>query len=190
MTSTLPFATALGAAGWLTAAIVVVGARVPAFSHTRMAISELGTRGSRFERLVSYAVFLPVGALAIGAALLLLRQGPYDPARIGTAALAACLGIAYIGAAIAPCKPHGAPLDAREVVHWTAAAVEYVGGPYALALAALGAVSGWLVVAATVALLAALACTVGTFVRWRGALQRVADGVLWGALVVLAYQLG
>lgn len=151
-----------------------------------MTISEFGAAGTRFESWVAYGVFLPVGLAALAAALLLLGDGPLEYARVGAATLAACLGIAYAGAGMAPINARGAPSNRRHTLHQLAGSFEYVGGPMALIYACEGPASIWLASAAVIAAVTALASTMSRWSPWAGALQRVADGTLWGSLLALA----
>lgn len=166
-----------GAAGaHLVVAMLVLARRRPGYSHIKHTISELGERGAPDERLVGFGVFLPVGALALAAAYLLY------PAHTPIAALALCIAIGYVGAALFPCDP-GSPTvgSARQGVHNLAGAVEYIGGAFALIVTAesLGETFkylGFAVLAATAVLSLVPTSAV------RGLVQRCAELCLFGGL--------
>jgi len=172
----------------LLAALARFGARRPAYSHLRHTISELGEAGSADSRRVSLGVFLPMGLLFGGAALAAASRRPESPLAEGVFFLALCLAVGYGVAAIFPCDP-GSPLQGswRQGLHNLGGGIEYVGGA-----AALFAISRALAVsdpfAATLfqegsllVLCSALALSVAAL-PWRGAVQRVAELVLFGGL--------
>ncbi len=181
---TLPFLSviaSLAAAAWLGAAMLALAPRKPGYSHVRHTISELGEVGAPQQRLVAFGVFLPVGLLlALAGALL------RDPFPAG-AALALCIAIGYLVAAVFPCDP-GSPVSGspRQGAHNLGGAVEYVGG--GLAFMKIGhlagipfAWAGWLVLGAAVAL------TLLPAGAPRGLMQRVAETVLFGGLAWAAW---
>ena len=56
-------ATAL-AASYLFAALVALATREAGYSHVRHTISEIGESGAPDQRLVAFALFLPIGLVA------------------------------------------------------------------------------------------------------------------------------
>jgi hypothetical protein len=168
----------IAASTLLLVALLYFPRRRPGYSHVRHTISELGEAGSRDGRVVSLGVFLPVGLL-LGAAALFTRE-----VHPNAALLAACVGVGYAVAAFFPCDP-GSPLQgsARQGVHNLGGAVEYVGGTLALwRLGETGTV-GYQAAAAVVGLATVGLSLTGLFAV-RGLIQRVAEAVLFTALVV------
>jgi hypothetical protein len=101
---------------------------------------------------------------------------------LAVAALASCIAVGYIGAALFPCDP-GSPVSgsARQALHNLAGAVEYIGGGFALTAIARDfgqpfQVAGFVVLAAAIAL------TVLPSAPVRGGIQRVAELCLFGGL--------
>ena len=95
----------LAAAMHLFAALLILGARRPAYSQRRHTISELGESGAPQARLVAAGVFLPIGLAMLLAAWLA------HPLGSGTSALALCIAVGYLAAAAFPCDP-GSPCPA------------------------------------------------------------------------------
>jgi hypothetical protein len=180
---------ALLASVTLLAALVGFGARRPEYSHLRHTISELGEVGAADSRLVSLGVFLPMGLLFGGAALVAAYRRPESPLAEGVFFLALCLAVGYGVAALFPCDP-GSPLQGswRQGLHNLGGGVEYVGGAAALyaisrAIAASDPLASVLFQGGSLLVLfSALALSVAAL-PWRGAVQRVAELVLFGALV-------
>lgn len=194
---------AIAAAAWLLMGVLVLAPKKPGYRHWRHTISELGEVGAPHQRLTAFGVFLPVAALMLAAALLLLPDSGQ------AAALALCIAVGYAVAAVFPCDP-GSPVSgtARQGMHNLGGAVEYIGGGLALlALAAAeragsaggegapghwAGVAGMVFTAAGIAVLAtAGALTVLPSAYARGAVQRVGElclfgGVAWAALALRA----
>lgn len=156
--------------------------RKPGYRHGVHTISELGEVGAPDAARVAWALFLPVGLL------LLPLVAAYRALAPAVAALAACVATGYVVAALFPCDP-GSPASGtpRQAVHNLGGAVEYLGGAlclfwasedFGIAYRALG-----FVVAAV-----AIGLTVLPQRSVRGALQRVGELALFGALVALAWQ--
>lgn len=165
----------VGTALYLALGVLLFGRLRAGHDHLRHTISELGEAGAPRARLVAWGLFMPVG-LAMAATFARHRSDAPE-----AAALAACIAIGYVGAAIFPCDP-GSPLrgSTRQALHNLAGGIQYVGG--GLVLLALGRQSAaWLWAAAVVGLAAAL-------LSWpralgvRGGVQRVAEACLFGAL--------
>jgi hypothetical membrane protein len=96
----------LVAASWLFILLAIPGTRKPAYSHPRHTISELGEIGAPQARLVAMGVFLPIGIVMLVVAWLVRGQ------ETETGALALCLAVRYIAAALFPATP-ARPCPAR-----------------------------------------------------------------------------
>jgi hypothetical protein len=171
------------AATYLIVSLLVLAPRKAGYSHVKHSISEIGEVGARDQRFVAVGLFLPIG-LALLLVAHLLR-----PASPEAAALALCIAIGYIGAAVFPCDP-GAPLfgTARQVLHNLAGAVEYAGGGFALMAFAerFGQpyrMAGFIVLGATIGLAVMSSNSV------RGVVQRIAEACLFGGLALAAWQI-
>jgi hypothetical protein len=168
---------------YLAIAIAVLGARRPTYNHARHTISELGEFGSPYQGVVSFGVFLPVG-LALAAVAVMLR-----PTESMAATLAACIAVGYLVAAVFPCD-RGSPMSGsfRQGLHNLGGGVEYFGGAYALLR--LAETHGPQFRVAGIAVGAsALLISAPTGVL-RGAIQRVAEALLFGALIWYLVRLG
>lgn len=171
---------------------VVGGAATPHYTHGTNYISELGARGEIHGELVSLGGFLPVGLAALLALAMSLRL---EANRAFKAAIfwMLTLPLAYITAAFARCAPGCAGLDGAQAIHNMAGMAEYLGGTIALAVAGsamiksrrlgLGAVL-WLLAIVVFICLNALASPQFAL---RGAAQRLAEVVLFGFLLFLAW---
>lgn len=154
------------------------GLRHRGYSHIGHTISELGEAGAPCAKQVAFGVFLPFGLSMM--ALGWLSRGSHPPA----AALAACIGVGYLGAALFPCDP-GSPLIGswRQTLHNLAGAIQYVGGAAVIWRLQMGhaayALLAWLVGGAAVLL------SVPAARPWRGGVQRVAELALLASLVLV-----
>ena len=169
------------ALGLLAASLLVLGRRKPQYSHVIHTISELGEVGAPDQKLVAWAVFLPIGLLLLPISYLYLRSFP--PA----ASLAGCISVGYLVAAFFPCDS-GAPVSGstRQGIHNLGGAVEYIGGGFSLLSAAerLGDEWKWL---GFIVLGVAVALTVLPTVSVRGLVQRVGEVCLFGGLAYLVW---
>jgi len=163
---------------YLFAALFVLGARKPAYRHVRHTISELGEIGAPHARLVALGVFLPVGGVMLLVAWLVRAFGTE------TCALALCLAVGYIVAALFPCDA-GAPVSGtwRQAVHNLGGAVEYIGGAFAL-LGIAGHAGEPFRTLGIVVLGAAIAISLTPLAGVRGLVQRVAELGLFGGLAL------
>ena len=111
-TALLSIALTLFATFYLFALLFFVGAKKSGYSQVRHTISELGEVGAPHERFVAVGVFLPVGLLLLLVAYLTLPLGSE------TAALAWCIAVGYLVAAMFPCDV-GSPLSGswRQAIH-------------------------------------------------------------------------
>jgi hypothetical protein len=178
----LPLIVTLIAVTYLFAGLFALAPRKAGYSHVRHTISEIGEAGAPHQRLVAWALFLPVGLL------LLLVAYPLRPVSPPAAALALCLAVGYLGAAAFPCDP-GSPVSgsARQALHNLAGAVEYIGGGFALLVLAehLGQpfkLAGFVVLGTALALSFVPSGSV------RGLVQRVAEVCLFGGLALAVWR--
>jgi hypothetical protein len=167
---------------YLSAALLMFGARKPAYSHRRHTISELGESGAPQAGLVAAGVFLPIGLGMLLAAWLARPLGS------GISALALCIAAGHLTAAAFPCDP-GSPLSGswRQAVHNLGGTVQYIGGAFVLLQMAGHAgqpfrAFGLFVIGAAIALSVPLLANV------RGLVQRVAEGCLFGGLALAAWR--
>jgi hypothetical protein len=112
---------------YLVLGIAYFGFRRPGYSHLRHTISELGEDGAPHRKIVSWGLFLPVGAGLLLLGVLLANANP--PLR----GLLLCLGTGYVVAAVFPCDA-GSPSSGspRQTLHNLGGAVEYIGGIFFL----------------------------------------------------------
>jgi hypothetical protein len=171
------------AAGYLFAMLFVLAPHKAGYSHFRHTISEIGESGARHERFVAWGLFLPIGLASLIVAWI---ARPASPA---VAALAACIGVGYVGAALCPCDP-GSPLwgSSRQTLHNLAGAVEYTGGGFALMTLAREfgqpfGMGGFVVLGSAVGL------SVVPPGAGRGLLQRIAELCLFGCLGLALWRL-
>jgi Protein of unknown function (DUF998) len=170
--------------------------RTPGYRHARHTISELGQIGAPHSIPVSYGLFVPVGlcCLIIGA---LLRTGvAHRGLSDASSALALSIGAGYVGGGLFRCDP-GCPLEGswRQGVHNLAGGIEYIGGAASLWLmgSSLGKLAGGgtpgvvFTTGACVVVAAAIAMSTPSLFAWRGAVQRVAEVVLFGGLIGSLY---
>jgi hypothetical protein len=188
--------TALLCASFLGAGIVYFAFRICGYSHTRHTISELGEIGGQYSRLVGMGLFLPVGLCCL--ALARACAGTVAPSDLskGASTLAISLAVGYLVAAFFPCDP-GSPLQGswRQGVHNLGGGAEYVGGASALWLiggslragAPHSAIGATFIVGACLVGSAVIVLSTPALFRWRGAIQRIAELVLFVALVVVAW---
>lgn len=164
-------------AAYLALMIGVLARRKPGYRHMVNTISELGEVSAPSQRFVAFGVFLPVGvALLVTAAVLTSLHQPL-------AALAGTVAVGYVVAAFFPCDA-GSPKSGtpRQAVHNGGGAVQYIGGGFALLTIAetLGAVFR---MAGAVVLIVAVLLTVLPAKSVRGLIQRIAEVVLFTALL-------
>ena len=165
------------------------------YSHIGQYISELNASGSAWNWQIGYFGFVPIGLL--GFALLLVvvpRARLPGPSRLGCWLLIA-EPIAYVGSALAPCDL-GCPSTGSlsQNIHNILSVITLLMTTLGLVLLffserlATRKRAGWLALATTFLALYALAL-VPDLAPWRGLLQRVAEGVLYGCLCVVSWQM-
>lgn len=166
----------------LVAGLLYFGQRKSAYSHFRHTISELGETGSPLQHQVAWGFFMPL-ALLLASLAYLLSDSSLPKA---LAQLAACLAIGYGGAAFFPCDP-GSPMQGswRQQLHNLAGGIEYVGGAVSLWQLATTFGEIWKILACLVGAIS-FALSIWPQASWRGLLQRVAEAILFGGLLVLS----
>ena len=188
--------TALLCTLFLGVGIVYFASRTSGYSHRRHTISELGEIGGPYSRLVRMGLFLPVGLCCLALARWFVETvAPSDLSR-GASTLAISLAVGYLVAAFFPCDP-GSPLQGswRQGVHNLGGGAEYVGGASGLwliggslrAATSESAIGTAFIVGACLVGSAVIVLSTPALFRWRGATQRIAELVLFIALVVVAY---
>ena len=177
----MPVVLTILASALLAIAVLIGAARRPEYLHRRHTISELGERGSAFERVFSKGIFLPIGLMLAAAGLVTLASdGP-------TAALALCIAGGYVSAAFFPCDV-GSPLGGswRQGLHNLGGAVQYLGGALALLLIAETHGPVFRLTGLAVGAIAILISFPGPV---RGALQRAAETLLFSSLLAALLRL-
>lgn len=177
---------------------LVAGFYYPGYSHVRDYISELGAAGSPTGVWVSYLGFLPIGILVIAFVFVarpLIAQSKL--AVIGFYMLWG-IGIAYAGAAFAPCDLHcPAEGSIRQTVHNSLGLLEYLGGGIGLILFALGnfkqpypMARRLLLGLGVVTLLGMVLMVAPPNAGHAGLNQRIAEAALFSSLLIIAWQFG
>ena len=172
-----------------------VGSLKPDFSHTSQYISELNAVGSAWSWQIGYLGFLPLGLLGFALLLMVARSARLTGiSQIGYWLL---IGepIAYAGSAFAPCDL-GCPSTGS-----LSQDVHNIVSVFTLLMTTSGLVLlsfnrritqtrrvGWLVLAAIFITLYTLAL-VPDFAPLKGLLQRLAEGILYMSLCVVAWRL-
>jgi hypothetical protein len=162
---------------FLAAGIFYFGRRRAGYSHVRHTISELGEKGAIDANLVSWGLFFPVG-IAMALTWYNLRE-----THIEVASLAGVLAVGYVGGAVFPCDA-GCPFAGsfRQAMHNLAGGVEYFGG--IMCLFALSRDAPIYLAPAIFVAVATLLISVPFPASVRGLVQRLAEGVLFGSLVL------
>ena len=190
-------------ARWLIIAVIVSyfimliggGALKPGYSHVGQFISELNATGTPNAQLIGWLGFMPFGVLS---ALLIISLSGIAPvagaSRVGYWLLL-MEPVAYIGSAFAPCDI-GCPVEgsASQMIHNSLAAVTYIFTAVGLVLLASstkspGRVRVLLVGLAVVWLTLFTIMLDSSLEPWRGLLQRLAEWIVYGALLILAWKL-
>lgn len=178
------------------ATFYVVGAWLkPGYSHSAHFISELNATGTPWAQELGLFGFVPLGLLLAGFLLV-----AYPVARLaGPSRIAFLLlwsqPVAFLGVALAPCDP-GCPIggSALQQVHDMLGLVTYFAAAVAFFLLSfhsrLSAGVRWYLRGAAVAWLGLfLFMLVPELAPIRGLLQRVADGLLWIAVLLIAWRM-
>ena len=188
---------------WIVVAFVVFyplvlfggAALKPQYSHLSQYISELNATGSAWSWQIGLLGFLPLGLLGV---VLLLVVAPR--ARLQGISNIGCWlliaePIAYIGSAVAPCDlgcPSTGSLsqNVHNILSVVTLPITTLGLVFLSCNSRLALVQrvGWLVLAASFITLYGLAL-VPDLAQWRGLLQRLAEGVLYGCLCIISWKL-
>jgi hypothetical protein len=190
----------VGVSAALAVAVPVIGGLlVPGHSHVEDFISELGAVGTPWGGAVSLGGFLPTGLLSL---IFLIVAAPLiDPrggAKVGYLLLSS-VGIAYVGAAFAPCDSGcpAFPTSLRQLLHNLLGTVEYVGGGIGLLVFAStyftrrpDRIAQRILLAAGIVVLAVFQgiLTPGLG-QWHGFIQWVGEAALFGSLVLIGWRL-
>jgi len=178
---------------------LVGGVLVPGHSHVENFISELGAVGTQWGTAVSFGGFLPIGLVTL--AFLVVAAPLVDPKAGGAVGyyLLSCVGIAYVGAAFAPCDLGcpSPPTSPRQLLHNLLGILEYVGGGTGLMMFAGGHFQRRPDRVAQNVLLASGATVLGVFAAiaapglaaWHGLIQWVGEVALFGSLVLIGWRL-
>ena len=166
----------------------------PGYSHAAQYISELGATGTPFGWQASWLGFVPFGVSIL--VLLFVARGAVPLQGVGRVGywLLSLEALAWIGSALAPCDA-GCPLEGSvsQGLHNLLALVTYLGTTLAVIL--IGCSRGlktsarlllWF--AATTWFLMFGAMLDPAFEPMRGTLQRVAEVVLYGSLLLLLWR--
>ena len=188
---------------WLIVALAVYyplvlfgGAALKAeYNHVSQYISELNATGSDWSWQIGYLGFLPLGLLGLWLVLVVAPRARLNGiSKIGCWLLIA-EPVAYVGSAVAPCDL-GCPAvgSLSQNMHNSLAVVTLLMTTLGLVflscndrLAPVQRVA-WLVLAATFIALYTFAL-VPDVAQWRGLLQRFAEGILYGCLCLISWQL-
>jgi hypothetical protein len=175
------------------------GVLVAGHSHARDFISELGAAGTQWGAAVSFGGFLPTGLLTLA---FLLVAAPLVGARAAGKVgyyLLACVGVAYVGAAFAPCDLGcpAVPTSARQLVHNLLGVLEYGGGGIGLLLYGGSRFRHGSDRVARVVLSAAGVLVLAAFVgmaspglgTWHGLIQWLGEIALFGSLLLIGWRL-
>jgi hypothetical membrane protein len=172
----------------------VIGAAIkPGYSHTANFISELNATGTPWAQELGLFGFVPLGLLV--AAFLLAA---YPLAQLSGASRVGFIllwsqPLAFLGVAAAPCDP-GCPIGGSvlQQVHDLLGLVTYFAAAAGFFLLSfhsrLGLTGKWYFRVASVAWLGLfLFMLFPEFAPIRGLLQRMADGLLWVGVLVIAW---
>jgi hypothetical membrane protein len=110
------------------AAVAVLGALRPGYSHVAHFISELGASGTPHSAVMNYAGFVPAGLLLAALGVSLFRVLPRQALAIAGAALVTLFGVLIAASGIASCDP-GCPQgsgSAENAVHNTIAPILFI----------------------------------------------------------------
>jgi hypothetical protein len=167
---------AIAASIYLVAGIIFFSIRKKSYSNFKHTISELGEKGSLYEKEVSYGLFLAVGVLL----LVVAASSDIDTVR----SLSVCIGVGYIVAAFFPCDP-GSPWSgsSRQQVHNLGGFVEYAGGLYFLNRANTEDIKLFMdinIISGIMLICIVLISIPGFFLR--GVAQRIAEAMLLGSV--------
>jgi hypothetical protein len=166
---------------YLAIGIIYFGSKKRHYNHIKDTISELAETGSDDEKLVSYALFLPVGVL-----LFVVGFASQNEILKG---LSFCLGTGYVATAFFPCDA-GSPLtgSGRQTVHNIAGVIEYAGGLFFLWQAAEKNTQFFFGTYKTIAVFVMIGILIISFPKnpVRGLVQRITELLLFASVIHLS----
>ena len=166
---------------YLSIGIIYFGSKKRHYNHIKDTISELAETGSDHEKVVSYALFLPVG-------ILLFIIGFIGQGEI-LKGLCYCLGTGYVVTAFFPCDA-GSPLtgSAKQIVHNVAGVIEYAGGLFFLWQAAEKNMQFFLADYKTISVVILIGILIISIPKnpVRGLVQRITELVLFASVIYLS----
>ncbi|MGN6165364.1 MAG: DUF998 domain-containing protein [Flavisolibacter sp.] len=166
---------------YLAIGIIYFGSRKQHYNHVSDTISELAETGSNDEKLVSYALFLPVGIL-----LFIVGFATQNEILKG---LSFCLGTGYVVTAFFPCDA-GSPLmgSSKQTVHNIAGVIQYAGGMFFLWQAAKRNMQFFFGTYKTIVVLVLFGVLIIPFPKnpVRGLVQRVTELLLFASIIHLS----
>lgn len=171
------------------------GALKPEYSHIGQFISELNATGTPYAQLIGWVGFVPFGLLF---GLLIISLADVAPvkgaSRIGYWLLM-LQPVAYVGSALAPCDI-GCPVEGSlsQTIHNMLGLFTYSLTAVALVLLSLAPrisiyIRGLWALLALVWLLLFILMLDSSLEQWRGILQRLAEWIVFGVLLVCAWNL-
>lgn len=168
----------------LVASVIYSGKQTPGYSHIRHTISELGQIDAPCKKKVNYGVFLPVG---IGLIVIALISWNMENGFTPYTFLAVSVGTGYLIATFFPADP-GSPMwgSNRQQIHNAGGAVQYLGGAVSLLMLSKNSLllEPFYLTSAYIVLLAAAGLSLPFLKSIRGFLQRIAELVLFGSLIL------
>ena len=164
------------------------------YSHISQYISELNASGSSWSWQIGYLGFLPLGLLGFLLLLVVVPNAKLTGASYIGAWLLVAEPVAYIGSAFAPCDlgcPTAGSLsqNIHNVLSVVTLSVSTLGLVFLSfnARLSLAKRTGWLALAVTFIALYTLAL-VPDLSPWKGLLQRLAEGILYGTLCIVGWR--
>lgn len=171
------------------------GALKPGYSHVGQFISELNASGTPYAEVIGWLGFVPFGLLA---GLLIIVLSGVAPVRGVSRAgywLLIFQPIAYIGSTLAPCDI-GCPVEGSlsQTIHNMLALFTYSLTAIGLMLLSLAprisvSMRALWVVLGFVWLLLFILMLNSSLEQWRGILQRLAEWIVFGVLLIFAWRL-
>lgn len=193
--TTLARSLAVMATATATAVITGGGAVKGGYSHVSNFISELTAVGSPFAETIALYGFLPIAVLL---AAFLVVAAPLVPVRGASRAgywLLLTQPVAYISVAVVPCDL-GCPAEGSitQGLHNLFGVVTYFGAAVGLVLMSRApslskSASTGFVIAGVLWLAVFVLMLEPALAPWRGFLQRVAEAILWGVVLFIAWRM-
>ena len=172
------------------------GALKPGYSHISQYISELNATGTAYAQLIGWLGFVPFAIFSAILIVIYSRIAPVKGAsRVGYWLLM-LQPVAYLVATVSPCDA-GCPAEGSpsQMLHNTASLLTYVLTGFGLFLLALTPKISlkvralWFALGLVWLFLFALMADT-SLAEWRGLFQRLAEWIVFGTLLVVAWRLG